>query len=283
MDNLLSIGKFARLCNTTTDTLIHYDNVGLLSPAHITETHRRLYDSRQHYRFTIIQLLAETGMPLNDIKELMKCDSFSSFSSALKIKEQQQRAQLHYLQNAIMYIDDMNTFTSLAQREQHGKIFIYRQPERQNMFATLIEPWPSDTDAFIDALQSHKNNCKENNIYPFPLGCIIPQKSPYMQKERLFLCYSPLHAGSPDNQTPVQPEGEYAVFLHKGSLDKLNESIHLLCDYIKEHEYMIAGDTYITFYDNSLVELQDSLTLIKIHIVKNCFPFNQQPWTMLPF
>ena len=49
MEYLFSIGKFAKMCNTTVDTLNHYEHLGLLSPAYINETHRRCYDIRQYY------------------------------------------------------------------------------------------------------------------------------------------------------------------------------------------------------------------------------------------
>lgn len=38
MDSFLKCGEFAALCGTTKNTLIHYDRLGLLSPAYVTES-----------------------------------------------------------------------------------------------------------------------------------------------------------------------------------------------------------------------------------------------------
>lgn len=272
MEHSLSIGKFAKLCGTTVDTLIHYDNLGLLSPTRITETHRRFYDIRQYYNFCLIQHLTEIGMPLTEIKRIMQCDNLTDISALLKEKEQNLRIQLRNLQNAVMYIDDINIINSLADKDDSCRPFTYTQPEHRNLFATLIEPKPCSYSEFAEALKFHKCECDKNNVYPFPMGCIIPKKSPFEQMDRLFLFFSPLHTGIPDNKTPVQPAGEYAAVLHKGSYDSLHNSVQLLSDYISVNQYIVAGDTYITFYDNSLPEIRDSVALIKIHILKSRMP-----------
>lgn len=268
MEHLFSIGKFAKMCNTTVDTLNHYENLGLLSPAYINETHRRFYDIRQYNTFCHIQYLTEIGTPLNEVKEMLQCDNPEDLSTLLKVKEQLLRKQLYYLQSSIMYFDDVHTLSRLANNTNSNKPFIYIQPTQINLFATLIEPQPETYSEFAEVLKHHKNNCEENNVYPFPTGLIIPRKSPFVQADRLFFCFSPLNAGIPDNKTPVQPQGEYAAILHKGSFETINASIQLLSDYISENQYIIAGDTYITFYNNSLSGLKDTITLIKIHIFK---------------
>lgn len=268
MEHLFSIGKFAKMCNTTVDTLNHYEHLGLLSPAYINETHRRFYDIRQYNTFCHIQHLTEIGTPLAEIKEMLQCGNPVELSALLGKKERSLRKQLYYLQSSMMYFDDVYTLNQLVNNEDSNKPFIYIQPTQTNLFATLIEPQPNNYVEFAEALKHHKNNCDRNNVYPFPTGLIIPRKSPFAQIDRLFFCFSPLNASLPDNKTPVQPAGEYAAILHKGSFESLHTSIQLLLDYISASQYIIAGDTYISFYNNSIPKLQDTITLIKIHIVR---------------
>lgn len=47
---VLSISELAKLKNITTETLRHYDRIGLLKPDYVTESGRRMYSIRQYER-----------------------------------------------------------------------------------------------------------------------------------------------------------------------------------------------------------------------------------------
>ena len=66
---ILSISEFAKLKNITTETLRHYDRIGLLKPAYVTKSGRRMYSIRQYERLGTILELRAIGMTLNEIQE----------------------------------------------------------------------------------------------------------------------------------------------------------------------------------------------------------------------
>lgn len=66
---VLSISEFAKLKNITTETLRHYDRIGLLKPDYVMESGRRLYSIRQYERLGTILELRKIGMSLNEIQE----------------------------------------------------------------------------------------------------------------------------------------------------------------------------------------------------------------------
>ncbi len=267
MNDLLSIGQFAKLCETTTDTLIHYDNLNILTPAKISETNRRLYKTSQYYRFCAIQTFADAGMPLNTIKKAFESESVDLLLDSLKETEHTLKQKLFHLQNTIMYIDDLQILSSVIHEDDiQTQPMIYMQTKPQNMFATLVHEHPSSSKEFMNMLKTHTDACKNNSVYPFPIGYVIKKENPWHKNDKSFLLTSPLRTGMSDNRTLVQPAGQYAFILHKGSLDSITNSIQLLKQYIGNHSFRILSDTYITVYNNYLLMKQDEMYLIKILI-----------------
>lgn len=67
---LFSISEFARLSQTTRDTLLHYDRIGLLSPTSRGENNYRYYSASQLTVITLIRTMQQLGMSLEDIQAL---------------------------------------------------------------------------------------------------------------------------------------------------------------------------------------------------------------------
>ena len=65
--NLYSTGEFAKLCGVKKQTLFHYDDIGLLKPAHVNEKGYRGYSYSQYEDFLMISCLKEAGMSLKEI------------------------------------------------------------------------------------------------------------------------------------------------------------------------------------------------------------------------
>ncbi len=69
---MLRIGEFSRLCRVTVKTLHHYDEIGLLKPAHIDQfTDYRYYSLDQLPRIHSIMALKELGLSLEEIARLL--------------------------------------------------------------------------------------------------------------------------------------------------------------------------------------------------------------------
>ena len=65
---MLKIGEFSRLSQVTVKTLHHYDDLGLLRPAHIDqETGYRYYTVEQLPRIHRIMAIKELGLSLEQI------------------------------------------------------------------------------------------------------------------------------------------------------------------------------------------------------------------------
>lgn len=65
-------GKFAQVCQTTKDTLRHYDEIGLLKPASINENGYRVYSASQIIDFLTIASLQDAGCSLEEIRNFQR-------------------------------------------------------------------------------------------------------------------------------------------------------------------------------------------------------------------
>ena len=69
-EKLMSIGKAAKLAGVSTQSLQYYIMVGLIKPALVSPTNRRLFDSKTIERIKLIKKLNKSGYPLRAIREL---------------------------------------------------------------------------------------------------------------------------------------------------------------------------------------------------------------------
>lgn len=88
--NWLASGGFAALCATTKETLRHYKDIGLLTPAHRGDNGYFYYDVEQFYDFFAISIFRQTGTPLEEIRRCLQGQSPAGTLSLLR----EQRARL---------------------------------------------------------------------------------------------------------------------------------------------------------------------------------------------
>ncbi len=83
-----SIGKAARLVNTTTETLRHYDRIGLVRPSKTDEwTNYRYYTKEDIVRLNTVHALQLMDLPLKDIKKVLDYDNLEEIIEFLKQAE----------------------------------------------------------------------------------------------------------------------------------------------------------------------------------------------------
>ena len=73
---MLSIGEVSELTHVSIRTLRHYDKIGLLRPAYVTEAGYRQYDETSLERLRIILLFRELEFSLADIQRIIDAPDF---------------------------------------------------------------------------------------------------------------------------------------------------------------------------------------------------------------
>ena len=94
---MLKIGEFSRLSQVTVKSLHHYDEIGLLKPAHIDKfTGYRYYTLEQLPRLHRVMVLKELGLSLEQINQIIYTDlNVEHLRGMLTLKEAEVQQQVH--------------------------------------------------------------------------------------------------------------------------------------------------------------------------------------------
>ena len=76
-----TVKEVSRLTGVSVRTLHHYDAIGLLKPARVTEAGYRLYDDAALGRLQTILLFRELEFPLKEIKRMLDAADFDPLAA----------------------------------------------------------------------------------------------------------------------------------------------------------------------------------------------------------
>ena len=97
-EDLLPIGKMAKLNRVSISTLRLYDEKGLLKPRYTDpDTGYRYYDIYQNARLDMIAYMKELGMSLSEIAEIFQKEDLTLIEDILAKKNEQIHAQIRQL------------------------------------------------------------------------------------------------------------------------------------------------------------------------------------------
>lgn len=139
MEKIYTVGQTAKLVKMTTETLRHYDRIGLVMPCKTDElTNYRYYSEHEIVRLNTIQALRCMDLSLVQIKEILSLNDFHKIVTLLKQAEQiadDKIASIHYAKKKMA---TARTFyeQKLTSQTKHQGMFFQKLPER----AILIAP-----------------------------------------------------------------------------------------------------------------------------------------------
>ena len=79
-----TVKEVSKLTGVSVRTLHHYDAIGLLKPAKVTEAGYRLYDDAALSRLQTILFYRELQFPLKEIREILESDRFDAAEALLQ-------------------------------------------------------------------------------------------------------------------------------------------------------------------------------------------------------
>jgi len=110
---MLTIGRLASYAGVTIRAVRHYHQIGLLREPERDASGYRTYDAAAVVRLIRIRTLAEAGVPLARVRELLDADP-DTFDAATAEIDQQLRAQIRALQEHRRRIAQLGSGDSLA-------------------------------------------------------------------------------------------------------------------------------------------------------------------------
>lgn len=223
MNQYLSISKFAALCGTTKDALVHYDEVGLLHPVKIDDNHYRYYSIQQVSRLENIRLLSQLGIPLDTLKTMLDStpDDYIGF-----LKEQHDLLEYkkNCLEQSILQLDKVALFDKLTNRDDiHMPVLFEQRSQEAYYTVTLPKDKKGETGkhSLEEGCRSLLKEARVLGISPFPM--IACWHAPIGKEPRFTRIGCILTGNSGVKPSLIAPPGKYAALPVKGNLDSVLE------------------------------------------------------------
>lgn len=153
----LKINEVAKLTGVTVRTLHYYDEIGLLKPSKVSEANYRLYDDDAIEMLQQILFFKELDFPLNEIKEIVKSESFDRTEALKKHKELliKKRKRIDKLINLVE--KTIGGECNMSFKEFDNIDF---ENARKKYAKEVKERW-GKTDAYVESETKSKNYGKE--------------------------------------------------------------------------------------------------------------------------
>ena len=161
-------GKFAQACQTTKDTLRHYDEIGLLKPTAVNENGYKIYAASQIIDFLAIASLQEAGFSLEEIRNFQKQHDpamtlrlFNSKKAEIEAKAREIERKRQLIESAIASLQTQEEWQS----EKTGCANSWRLVEEEESYflSTRIPLQSSNPEELFLKIAEHEKSFKKES------------------------------------------------------------------------------------------------------------------------
>ena len=142
MKKYFSVGEAARAARTTSETLRHYDRIGLVKPSKKDEwTHYRYYTEQDIVRLNTVRALQLMDLPLQEIKKVLEYDDLEKIIDFLDQAEKKADEKISALQYSKSKIRLAKAdYERKRQGQQDSRrVFVKEYPERVILLSDTLE------------------------------------------------------------------------------------------------------------------------------------------------
>ncbi|MFJ8518556.1 MerR family transcriptional regulator [Lysinibacillus xylanilyticus] len=265
-------GEFAKICKVNKQTLIYYDQIGLLSPIMKDSKDYRYYSIAQYEFFSVIELLKAVGMSLKDIQKYMAEKSPENFLDLMYQQKEIVAKKRRELEMIESIIDVKIDLTEEALHLDFNSITIEHLPEAtlylsKNIEDSKEEQFTKAVSDFIDELDRFQLDTG------YPIGGITRREQilagNYDNYSFLYIEQPHLREGHPYFKAI---EGDFIVGYHVGNSATLGESYERLFKVMREKGFELGEYVYEEYIYDAVIKNreEDYVTKIMIEIKKGC-------------
>ena len=143
MKKYFSVGEAAKAVHTTSETLRHYDRIGLVKPSKKDEwTGYRYYTEQDIVRLNTVRALQLMDLPLREIKKVLEYDDLEKIVDFLAQTEKKADEKIAALQYSKLKIQ-------AAKADYERKLQM-----RQNLSGTFVKDFPERVILLSDTLET---------------------------------------------------------------------------------------------------------------------------------
>lgn len=241
----------AKLRNVTTETLRHYDRIGLLPPDFINEYNVRYYSVLKYEKLGTIKELKQLGMSLGEIKAYFEN---RNYQSSRELLEKQNRLIQNQMKSLLCLQEKINSkisfMDSLEGNVKIGEPYTKILPQRYYIASeSKVE---NEIELAYEAMQLERKIYESEKYLPIyataRYGGIFSLEERNKRAVRVIMFVE----DSPElKDTIALPAGKFLCVQMRGSFWEREESIRLLYQVIKEENYKIIKPIII---ENVLVD-----------------------------
>lgn len=265
-------GEFAKICKVNKQTLIYYDQIGLLSPIMKDSKDYRYYSIAQYEFFSVIELLKAVGMSLKDIQTYMAEKSPENFLDLMRQQKEivaKKRRELEMIENIIDVKIDL---TEEALHLDFDSITIEHLPEAtlylsKNIEDSMEEQFTKAVSDFIDELDRSQLDTG------YPIGGMTRREQVlagnYDNYSYLYIEQPQPREGHPYFKAI---EGDFIVGYHVGLATTLGETYERLFKVMREKGYELGQYVYEEYIYDAVIKNREEeyVTKIMVEIKKGC-------------
>ncbi len=253
------IGELAKMFNISTDTLRHYDRIGLFKPEYDPNNDYRYYDIRSFFKLSRILFFKNLDISLDDINKYMKNKNTNNLVNLLKKKEDEIDQKINRLMNLKNKIQTKLALLESINNEL-DEIKIKKIPARQGIFLDM-----TDVASDYEIKKAFKANEQYLRTSSWLIeGQIYTSLSKENMNQGIFTRFRYfIEVVSVDSEHSSQtieiPEHDYACITFVGPYCEMSKYYEILTKWIRENGYLITGDSIeknIVDYDFSDSELE---------------------------
>ena len=143
MKKFFSVGEAAKAVHTTSETLRHYDRIGLVKPSKKDEwTNYRYYTEQDIVRLNTVRALQAMDLPLQEIKKVLEYDDLEKIVDFLAQTEKKADEKIAALQYS-------KTRIQAAKADYEKKLQM-----RKNLSGTFLKDFPERVILLSDTLET---------------------------------------------------------------------------------------------------------------------------------
>lgn len=142
MAKYLSVGEAARAVHTTSETLRHYDRIGLVKPSKKDEwTNYRYYIEQDLVRLNTVRAMQQMDLPLQKIKKVLEYEDLEKIVDFLAQAENRADEKIKALQysKSKIQLAKADYERKLQGRKNATGVFIKDMPERVILLSDTLE------------------------------------------------------------------------------------------------------------------------------------------------
>lgn len=269
-DELLSISELARLRKMTTETLRHYDRIGLIKPDYI-EPHSgyRYYSVRQYEKLGTVKELRSLGMSLSEIQDYFdnrnlqqSKEILSDYQQKLEVDLKKKIALYQTIKRKLKFLDNLNDLPPVNT--------VFEQEHDERYIITFGEPAEGQKEYAYSFMQLEGYLNETAPILASDRIGVYGDKS-LLEKHENVVPAIPMVFVDNDNFDSkflkIIPAGKYlCLYYPEGRLEQYHPSFELMKDYMKERNLTVCGKILQVYKVDVTITSDRSETIMEIQV-----------------